>query len=47
MKVVKIGAIASGSGSNFESIVQSCETGILKEKATMRILLLSERKSRW
>ncbi len=42
MKVVKIGAIASGSGSNFESIVQSCKKGILKEKATMEVLVCNK-----
>ncbi len=42
MGKVKIGAIASGSGSNFESIVASCETGILKEKATMEILICNK-----
>ena len=35
MVKLKIGAIASGSGSNFEAIVQSCESGILKEKADL------------
>ncbi|MHA2005795.1 MAG: phosphoribosylglycinamide formyltransferase [Promethearchaeota archaeon] len=42
MRKVKIGAIASGSGSNFESIVQSCETGILKNKATVELLICNK-----
>ena len=29
-RILKIGAIASGSGSNFEAIVQATENGILK-----------------
>jgi phosphoribosylglycinamide formyltransferase-1 len=39
MRKLKIGAIASGSGSNFEAIVNACETGILKNKATVEILI--------
>ena len=39
---LKIGAIASGSGSNFEAIVQSCETGILKDKATVEVLVCNK-----
>ena len=31
MDRIKIGAIASSNGSNFEAIVTACETGILKE----------------
>ncbi len=42
MSKLKIGAIASGSGSNFESIVQSCEDGILKEKATVEVLICNK-----
>ncbi|KKL85679.1 hypothetical protein LCGC14_1952340, partial [marine sediment metagenome] len=42
MRVVKIGAIASGSGSNFESIVDACEKGILKNKATIKILICNK-----
>ena len=42
MRKVKIGAIASGSGSNFESIVQSCEDGILKEKASVEVLICNK-----
>jgi len=42
MGKVKIGAIASGSGSNFEAIIEACETGILKEKATMEILICNK-----
>jgi len=42
MSKLKIGAIASGSGSNFESIVQSCEDGILKEKATAEVLICNK-----
>jgi len=39
---IKIGAIASGSGSNFESIMQSCENGILKDKATVEVLICNK-----
>jgi phosphoribosylglycinamide formyltransferase-1 len=42
MRKVKIGAIASGSGSNFECIVQSCEDGILKEKASVEVLICNK-----
>ena len=42
MGKVKIGAIASGSGSNFEAIVQACINGILKEKATVEILICNK-----
>ena len=42
MRKVKIGALASGSGSNFESILQSCETGILKEKAIIEVLICNK-----
>ncbi|MFX1378328.1 MAG: phosphoribosylglycinamide formyltransferase [Promethearchaeota archaeon] len=42
MEKIKIGAIASGSGSNFEAIVNACETGILKDKATVEILLCNK-----
>ena len=42
MSKIKIGAIASGSGSNFEGIVQSCEDGILKEKATVEVLICNK-----
>ena len=42
MVKLKIGAIASGSGSNFEAIVQSCESGILKEKAEVSVLLCNK-----
>jgi phosphoribosylglycinamide formyltransferase-1 len=42
MDKLKIGAIASGSGSNFESIVQSCEDGILREKATVEVLICNK-----
>ena len=44
MRKVKIGAIASGSGSNFESIVQSCEDGILKEKASVEVLICNKQE---
>ena len=40
--IVKIGAIASGSGSNFESIVEACEEGILKGKAEVVVLLCNK-----
>jgi len=42
MGKVKIGSIASGSGSNFEAIVNSCEEGILKEKATVEVLICNK-----
>ena len=42
MSILKIGAIASGSGSNFEAIVQSCETGILKNKAQVAVLICNK-----
>ena len=42
MGKVKIGAIASGSGSNFKAIIESCKTGILKEKATVEILICNK-----
>lgn len=42
MGKLKLGAIASGSGSNFEAIVQSCESGILKEKATVEVLICNK-----
>ena len=42
MEKVKIGALASGSGSNFEAIIEACETGILKEKATMEVLICNK-----
>ncbi|MFX1314690.1 MAG: phosphoribosylglycinamide formyltransferase [Promethearchaeota archaeon] len=42
MSKVKIGAIASGSGSNFEAIVNACESGILMNKATVEILICNK-----
>ncbi|MFX1339265.1 MAG: phosphoribosylglycinamide formyltransferase [Promethearchaeota archaeon] len=42
MAKVKIGAIASGSGSNFEAIVKSTESGILKDKATVEVLICNK-----
>jgi len=42
MLKVKIGAIASGSGSNFEAIIQACEDGILKDKATVEVLICNK-----
>jgi phosphoribosylglycinamide formyltransferase-1 len=42
MTVVRIGAIASGSGSNFEAIVKSCEDGILKGKAEVVVLICNK-----
>ncbi|MFX1454274.1 MAG: phosphoribosylglycinamide formyltransferase [Promethearchaeota archaeon] len=42
MRIVKVGAIASGSGSNFEAIVEACEKGILKEKATVEVLICNK-----
>jgi phosphoribosylglycinamide formyltransferase-1 len=42
MAILKIGAIASGSGSNFEAIVQATETGILKGKASVEVLICNK-----
>lgn len=42
MSKVKIGAIASGSGSNFEAIVKACENGILKNKASVKVLICNK-----
>ena len=42
MGKLKIGAIASGSGSNFEAIVNACEKGILKKKATVEVLICNK-----
>ncbi|MFX1305120.1 MAG: phosphoribosylglycinamide formyltransferase [Promethearchaeota archaeon] len=42
MGKVKIGAVASGSGSNFEAIAQSCESGILKNKASVEVLICNK-----
>ncbi|MFX0147158.1 MAG: phosphoribosylglycinamide formyltransferase [Candidatus Hodarchaeota archaeon] len=42
MPKVKIGAIASGSGSNFEAIVKACKEGILKEKASVEVLICNK-----
>ncbi len=42
MDKLKIGAIASGSGSNFEAIIQSTKTGILKDKARVEVLICNK-----
>ncbi len=42
MGKLKIGAIASGSGSNFEAVVNACEKGILKDKATIEVLICNK-----
>jgi len=42
MGKLKIGAIASGSGSNFEAIVRSTEIGILKDKAEVSLLICNK-----
>ncbi len=42
MNKLKIGAIASGSGSNFEAVVRACENGILKDKATVEVLICNK-----
>lgn len=42
MTLVKIGAIASGSGSNFEAIVKATEEGILKNKAKVGVLICNK-----
>jgi phosphoribosylglycinamide formyltransferase-1 len=39
---IKIGAVASGSGSNFEAIMLSCEEGILKNKASVEVLICNK-----
>lgn len=41
-KVKKIGALASGSGSNFEAIIKACENGILKNKAKIEVLICNK-----
>ncbi len=41
-KILKIGAIASGSGSNFEAIVLATKTGILKGKAKVEVLICNK-----
>ncbi|MBY9007764.1 MAG: phosphoribosylglycinamide formyltransferase [Candidatus Lokiarchaeota archaeon] len=42
MKKLKIGAIASGSGSNFEAIIEATEKGILKDKAEVVVLVCNK-----
>ncbi len=42
MGKIKIGAIASRRGSNFEAVVEACETGILREKATIEVLICNK-----
>ena len=42
MAKLKVGAIASGSGSNFEAIAVSCEDGILKDKASIEVLICNK-----
>jgi phosphoribosylglycinamide formyltransferase-1 len=42
MSLVNIGCIASGSGSNFEAIVQSTRSGILKGKAEVSVLICNK-----
>ncbi len=42
MSKVKIGAIASGSGSNLEAIIKACEEGILKHKAGVKVLICNK-----
>ena len=42
MTKLKIGAIASGSGSNFEAIIKATESGILKNKATVEVLICNK-----
>lgn len=37
--MIRIGIIASGSGTNAEAIMKACESGILKEKAEVVILI--------
>jgi len=42
MNKLKIGAIASGSGSNFEAIIEATENGILKDKAEVILLICNK-----
>ena len=42
MAKVKLGAIASGSGSNFEAIARACEEGLLKDKASIEVLICNK-----
>ena len=42
MNKLKIGAIASGSGSNFEAIIQATKTGILKDRAEVVVLVCNK-----
>jgi len=42
MTELKIGAIASGSGSNLEAIILACEEGILKNKARVEVLICNK-----
>ena len=42
MTELKIGAIASGSGSNLEAIIRACEDGILKNKARVKVLICNK-----
>jgi phosphoribosylglycinamide formyltransferase-1 len=43
MEKIRLGIIASGSGSNAESIMQNCENGRLKDKAEV-VILISNKK---
>ena len=42
MPLVKIGCIASGSGSNFEAIVEATESGVLEGKAEVKVLICNK-----
>ncbi|MBN1803571.1 MAG: phosphoribosylglycinamide formyltransferase [Candidatus Lokiarchaeota archaeon] len=42
MPKTKIGAIASGSGSNFDAIVKSTKIGLLKNKASVEVLICNK-----
>jgi len=42
MSKINIGAIASGSGSNFEAIIEETKSGILKEKAEVKVLICNK-----
>lgn len=42
MSLVNIGCIASGSGSNFEAIIEATESGILKGKAEVKVLICNK-----
>lgn len=42
---LKIGALASGRGVSFEAVVQATKTGILKDKATIEVLICNKSRA--